>query len=99
MKANYTDYMKLWKRLYTGVALTEERLSDNALNLFNYLRDGGAGKLMNRIGVGLRTMVREGGPVKAEFVYTSGENNGRALTIGEVERIGMLLLFYWNEIE
>jgi len=99
MKANYIDYMKLWNRLYSGVALTEERLSENALNIINYLRDGGAAALMNRIGIGIRIKYVDEKPVEYALQFTSGDNAGRQLSIDEVKHIGLLLMLYWNEIE
>lgn len=98
-KANYIEYMKLFNRLYYGVALTEERLSDNVLNIFTYLRDHGAGKLMNEIGISLRMTMVNCKPVKHEFIYSKGENAGKRLEINEIRNIGLLLLKYWNEIE
>lgn len=99
MKANYSDYIKLWNGLYMGVPLTDEKQSDNALTIFNYLKDGGAGKLMTRIGVGLSTKYINEVPVEHRLFYIAGENKGRTLTISEIENIGLLLLMYWKEIE
>lgn len=98
MKANYTDYMKLFNKLYLGVPLTEIKLSDNALQIARYLKDGGASELMKRIGIGLKQYVTVGKPIKTELYYISGCNAGRALTIDEIRHIGILLLIYWKEI-
>lgn len=99
MKANYTDYMKLFNKLYVGIPLSDERLSDNALQIFNYLRDGGASDIMNMVHVGIRQHIEEGKPIKAELLYIGGEYAGKALSLREIENIGILLLMYWKEIK
>ena len=99
MKANYTEYMKLFNKLYVGVPLTDDRLSDNALQIASYLRDGGASDIMKKVYIGLRHHRENDRPIKTELVYIDGEYAGRALNLREIENIGILLLMYWKEIK
>lgn len=92
MRANYIDYNRLWRKLYMNVPLTPERLAENALAIRNYLVSNGALEITRKAGLGLRTTEQGGKVINREIVYLTGENKGRALTLQEIERIGLLLL-------
>ena len=92
MKANYIDYCKLYHKLYCNVPLTQERLSDNALKISQYLVKNGALEITRRAGLGIRTTEQGGEVVNREIVYLTGDRKGQALTFNEIERIGLLLL-------
>lgn len=97
MKANYYDYNKLWDRLYTNVPLTDERLSDNVLQIAGYLRDNGAIEVVENLGLGLRCHIEYGKKTTWEIYFTTGPNKERALTLWEIRDIGIMLLRHKKE--
>lgn len=96
MTANYIDYSNIFNSLYTGIALTDQIMTDNAEIVRRYLVDNGAGAIVQRLGVGMRVFEREAlllkkEIVKRELVFIGGPSEGRALTIDEIRSIGLFL--------
>ena len=98
MECNYSEYQKLVHRLFYGVALTDNHMNQAIEQVRMYLVNGGGAEVMNSLGIGLKVVTQqfEAFPgldkeIKRCFVFLSGENKGRELTVREIETMGMFL--------
>ncbi len=97
MTCNCFGYKEITDKAFYGVPLTDEHLNNVTEEIRQYLVEGGAGELMQKMGIGIRIIETQfifpelNEVVKKRFVFISGENKGRELTRQEIEGIGMFL--------
>lgn len=96
MKCNYFEYRDMTDKLFYGVALTDKHLNVATEQIRRYIVDGGAGDVMQNLGIGIRITTKEGVLLEPEivrrrFVWISGERKGEELTISEIQNLGMFL--------
>lgn len=98
MTCNYFDYMKLVDELFFGVALTDEQLNNAVEKIRQYIVNGGAGKIVESLGVGFRIVEKQfqafpelNRVITKRFIFVDGERKGEELTINEIRSIGMFL--------
>ena len=91
MKGNYIEYKKLIDRIFYGVALTDKHLNDATEHIRRYLLNAGESALCDALGIGIMTREINDELARERFVFLSGENEGRELTIREIENIGLFL--------
>lgn len=90
MKCNAFEYEKMCNRLFYGVALTDEHLTEAAKEIRDYILDGDALPIMNALEIGLRIKENPPGIIAGMwFQYIGGANAGRLLTVDEVKNIGL----------
>jgi len=91
VKGNYIEYQKLTDKLFYGVALTDKHLNDAAEHIRRYLLNAGESALCDALGIGIMTHEINGKLTRERLVFLHGENEGRELTIREIENIGLFL--------
>lgn len=96
MTCNYIEYHKMTDRMFYGVPLTEAHLARCTETLRCYLTNGGAGKLMNKLGIGIKLTTKQAlllpeEIVSERFVWLKGPRKGQLLERHEIEAIGMSL--------
>ncbi len=93
MKCNAFEYEKLCNRLYNGVALTDEHLTEAAKQIREYILDGGGLDVVKSLQIGLRVLSKKEGDKETiegiRLYFVGGENAGCELTIQEIKNIGM----------
>lgn len=90
MKCNAFEYEKMCNRLFCGVALTDEHLTEAAKEIRDYILDGSALPIVNALEIGLRIKENPPGTMAGMwFQYVGGANAGKLLTINEVRNIGL----------
>lgn len=90
MKCNAFEYEKMCNRLFCGVGLTDENLTEAAKEIRDYILDGDALPIMNALEIGLRIKENPPGTIAGMwFQYIGGANAGRLLTVDEVKNIGL----------
>lgn len=96
MTCDYFKYRKMMNELFYGVALTDDHLNNATEIIRQYLVDGGAGNILNMLGIGIRVVTKESillSPeiIRKRFVWINGERKGEELDRNEIEGIGMFL--------
>ena len=96
MKCDYFEYKNLTDRLFYGVALTDKHLNNATEQIQQYFINGGAGKVVQMLHIGINvvtkeTMLLEPEVVKRRFIWLDGERKGEELTVNEICNIGMFL--------
>ena len=96
MTCDYFKYRKMKDKLFYGVALTDGHLNNATEIIIQYLVDGGAGNILNMLGIGIRVVTKEGVLLPPEiirnrFVWLKRERKGEELDRSEIENIGMFL--------
>ncbi len=97
MTCNYFRFKEITDKAFYGVAQTDNHLNKATEEIRRYLVEGGAGELLQKMGIGIRVIEKQfifpelNEVVSKRFVFISGENKGRELTRQEIEGIGMFL--------
>lgn len=96
MTCNYFTYRDMTEKMFYGCALTNEHMNNAIEQIRVYLVNGGAGQILSALGIGIRVVTQEGillprRVLERRFIYLSGENKGRELTISEIQAIGLFL--------
>lgn len=96
MTCNYFEYRDLMDKLFYGVALTDSHLNNVTEQIRQYIVNGGAGNVMNSLGIGIKVVTKETALLPTEvvsrrFVWLNGERKGEELDRNEIENIGMFL--------
>lgn len=97
MKCNYIEYRRLIERMFYGVVQTDSHLNQYTEILRQYLINGGAGNIMQKLGVGIqlitkKTMLLPEEVVTRRFIWIKGNRKGELLEKHEIEALGMFLL-------
>lgn len=93
---NYIEYQRMTNSLFFGVALTDKHMNEATEHIRRYFINGGALEIVNALGIGIRVtgkcgVNRPSEIIERRFIYLSGENAGRELTVNEICSIGMFL--------
>lgn len=97
MTCDYFRYKEITDKAFYGIALTDKHLNRVTEEIRRYLVDGGAGEILQKLGIGIRVIEKQfifpelNEVVSKRFVFISGENKGRELTRQEIEGIGLFL--------
>ena len=96
MKCNYIEYHKLTDQMFYGVAQTDIHLNEYTEIIRRYLIDGGAGNIMQKLGIGIqiittRAVLLPEEIVTRRFIWLKGNRTGKLLERNEIEAIGMFL--------
>lgn len=96
MKCNYIEYHKLTDQMFYGVAQTDIHLNEYTEIIRRYLIDGGAGNIMQKLGIGTqiittRAVLLPEEIVTRRFIWLKGNRTGKLLERNEIEAIGMFL--------
>ncbi len=97
MTCNYFRYKEITDKAFYGVTQTDKHLNNATEEIRRYLVDGGAGEILQKLGIGIRVIEKQfifpelNEVVENRFVFISGENKGRELTRQEIEGIGLFL--------
>ena len=96
MTCNYIEYKNMTYRLLFGVALTNKCMNEAVEHIRRYFINGGALETVNALGIGIKVTEKRrfNQPpeiIEQRFIYISGENAGRELTVNEICAIGMFL--------
>ena len=96
MTCNYIEYQRMTNSLFFGVALTDKHMNEATEHIRRYFINGGALEIVNALGIGIRVtgkcgVNRPSEIIERRFIYLSGENAGRELTVNEICSIGMFL--------
>lgn len=96
MSCDYFTYRDITEKLFYGVALTESHMNNATEIIRQYLVDGGAGKLVNTLGIGIKVTTKKCvllplEVIRRRFVWIKGERKGEELDINEIKNIGMFL--------
>ena len=93
MTCNYFEYRRMTEDLFYGVPLTDSHLNDATEKLRQYLINGRAEYIGNKLGIGIRTISNGSQIIRHRFIFISGDNKGRELSIHEIEGIGYFLKY------
>ena len=93
---NYIEYQRMTNSLFFGVALTDKHMNEATEHIRLYFINGGALEIVNALGIGIKVVERPrlnqpSEVIEQRFIYLSGENAGRELTVNEICSIGMFL--------
>lgn len=107
MSCTYLEYQELMDKLYLGVALTDNQLNNATATIRVFLVDGGAGEIMQMLGIGIKTVARKSvlldeDLIYIRFIWLKGPKKGEELVIHEIRNIGMFLKygpFYGRELK
>lgn len=93
---NYIEYQRMTNSLFFGVALTDKHMNEATEHIRRYFINGGALEIVNALGIGIKVTEKRGFNqppeiIEQRFIYLSGENAGRELTVNEICSIGMFL--------
>lgn len=96
MKCNYIEYHKLIEQMFYGTAQTDSHLNQYTEILRQYLINGGAGNILQKLGVGIqlttkRLMLLPEEVIMRRFIWLKGNRKGELLEKHEVEALGMFL--------
>lgn len=96
MTCTYLEYQELIDKLYLGVGLTDSHLNNATETIRMYLVDGGAGEIMQMLGIGIKTVARKSvlldeDVIYIRFIWLKGSKKGEELAIHEIRNIGMFL--------
>lgn len=105
MTCNYFEYKNITDKLFYGVGLTDSHLNGATEKIRQYIINGGAGHVMDQLGIGLKVVTRkdflgEEKMIRKRFVFLTGERKGEELDVNEIIAIGMFLkngAFYKEE--
>ena len=93
---NYIEYQRMTNSLFFGVALTDKHMNETVEHIRRYFINGGALEIVNALGIGIKVTEKRwfNQPpeiIEQRFIYISGENARRELTVNEICAIGMFL--------
>ena len=93
---NYIEYQRMTNSLFFGVALTDKHMNEAVEHIRRYFINGDALEIVNALGIGIKVTEKRGFNqppeiIEQRFIYLSGENAGRELTVNEICSIGMFL--------
>ena len=96
MKCNYIEYHRLTEQMFYGTAQTDSHLNQYTEILRQYLINGGAGNIMQKLGIGIqlvtkRDMLLPEEVVTERFIWLKGNRKGKLLEKHEIEALGMFL--------
>lgn len=96
MKCNYIEYHRLTEQMFYGTAQTDSHLNQYTEILRQYLINGGAGNILQKLGVGIqlttkRLMLLPEEVIMRRFIWLKGNRKGELLEKHEVEALGMFL--------
>lgn len=95
-KCTYVGYNKLVDKLLGGTFVTEKQLNDSTEQIRQYLVNGGAGHVLNHLGIGVRVdekrfFLEELNEItRRRFVWLR-DSTRRELTIPEIRVIALFL--------
>lgn len=87
-KINYYEYHNMTEKLFFGVALTDEHMSDATAQIAKYLSDGGAKNIMDALGLCISEIEQDGRVWYRRIVH---KLDGRELSVNEIGNIGLFL--------
>lgn len=94
MTANYFEYREMTEKLFYGVPLTDSHLNHSTEKLRQYLINGGAGEILQKLNIGMitkETMLLPKEIIYKRFVWLNGNKKGKELDRYEIEAIGLFL--------
>jgi len=96
MTCTYFEYREMTEKLFFGVALTDNHLNNATEQIRQYLVNGGAGDVINALGIGIKVVTKSAALLPEEivsrrFIWLNGERKGAELDRYEIMNIGMFL--------
>ena len=96
MKCNYIEYHRLTEQMFYGTAQTDSHLNQCTEILRQYLINGGAGDIMQKLGIGIQLVTKKAillpeEVVTKRFIWLKGNRKGKLLEKHEIEALGMFL--------
>ena len=96
MTANYFEYREMTEKIFYGIQLTDNHLNHSTEKLRQYLVNGGAGEILQKLNIGIKVITKEALLLPKEtiyerFVWLDGNKKGEELDRHEIEGIGLFL--------
>ena len=91
MKCNYIEYHRLTEQMFYGTAQTDSHLNQYTEILRQYLINGVAGNIMQKLGIGIQLVTKREEVVTKRFIWLKGNRKGKLLEKHEIEALGMFL--------
>lgn len=96
MTANYFEYREMTEKIFYGIPLTDNHLNHSTEKLRQYLVNGGAGEIIQKLNIGIKVITKEAPLLPKEtiyerFVWLDGNKKGEELDRNEIEAIGLFL--------
>ena len=96
MIANYFEYREMTEKIFYGIPLTDNHLNHSIEKLRQYLVNGDAGEILQKLNIGIKVITKEALLLPKEtiyerFVWLDGDKKGKELDRNEIEASGMFL--------